>query len=173
MDSLLPHQSQLISTSFPMTISSITYGPQEPPTCTPLVLATPVSSRSSPRSSTDGGSVGDFGFGLTMFGHKVRTIVCMLGRSIGLTGIFFGGVLASGSIILRVGASFRIRDNRSHWSESFLLGSLSVKKKSLGENHRYAPSRNGCLASIRCTIRKRQRHWGSRTGSAFAYVNGR
>jgi hypothetical protein len=37
-------------------------------------------------------------------------MVLKLGRFTGLTGTFFGGVLASGSMILVVGAILRIRD---------------------------------------------------------------
>ena len=74
----------------------------------------------------------------------------MLGRYTGLTGTFFGGTLESGSMILVVGATLRIRDDFSHRSESLASGSSPTKKKSLGENQRYALSRNGCLAFICC-----------------------
>lgn len=91
---------------------------------------------------------GNAGLSRTIFGHNVRIMDLMLGRFIGLAGTFFGGVLASGSITLVVGAILRIRANRSHRSESFESGSLPTKKKFRGENHRYAPSRNGCFAFI-------------------------
>ena len=151
----LPHQSQSTLTSSPRAISSIGKEPSRSSARTLLVFATvPPPSRPSTRST------GCFGAGdgtafetFDMFGHSVRTTVLTLGRYTGLAGTFLGGSLESGSMILLIGATFRIRYDRSHRSESFALGILSTKKKSLGENQRYAFSRNGCCAFIRCVMR--------------------